>query len=71
MGDASSKAKIKDTLRVLHVQWSQIQQEWRDQACEGITREAVDPADDAARIALLALDELGEAIARARRECGA
>jgi hypothetical protein len=70
MADASSKAKIKDTLSVMHAQWSQIRQEWRDSACEAITREAVEGADDPVRVALLALDELGEAIARARRECG-
>ncbi len=70
MSDTSSKAKIKDTLRVMHEQWAHVRQDWRDQACEAIAREAVEGADDPVRIALLALDELGEAIARARRECG-
>ena len=70
MSDASTKAKIKDTLRVLREQWRGIEAEWRDQACAAITRDAVESADDAARIAILALDELGEAIHRAKRECG-
>ncbi len=70
MSDASTKAKIKDTVRVMHEQWRGIREEWRDDACAAITRDAVDSADDASRIAILALDELGEAIARARRECG-
>lgn len=69
MSDASSKAKIKDAVRTLHEQWAQIRAEWRDGASDAVTRDAVDPADDAARIAILALDQLGEAISRARHDC--
>lgn len=69
MSDASTKAKIKDAIRTLHEQWAQVRKVWNDGASDAIAREAVDPADDAARIAMLALDQLGEAIARARREC--
>ncbi len=71
MSDASSKAKIKETLRTMHEQWNGLKSEWRDSACEAMQREAVESADDAVRMAILALEQIGEAIARARQECGA
>ncbi len=71
MSDATSKAKLKDTLRVLHEQWASLRHEWRDAASDAIEREAVEPADNAVRMAVLALDQLAESIARARRDCDA
>ncbi len=55
----------------MHEQWNGLKSEWRDSACEAMQREAVESADDAVRMAILALEQIGEAIARARQECGA
>lgn len=71
MSDGTNKAKIKDTLRVLHEQWATLRHEWRDSASDSIDREAVQPADDAVRIAILAIEQLADAISRARRDCDA
>ncbi len=71
MSDASSKAKLKDTLRTMHEQWSGVKLQWRDAASDAIERDAIESADDPVRIAILALEQIGDAIARARHDCGA
>ncbi len=71
MSDGTNKSKIKDTLRVLNEQWAALRPEWRDAASDSIDREAVQPASDAVRVAILAIEQLAEAIARARRDCDA
>lgn len=71
MSDASSKAKLKESLRTMHEQWNGLKSEWRDSACEALQRDAVDSADDAVRMAILALEQIADAIARARHDCGA
>ncbi|MSQ90117.1 MAG: hypothetical protein EXS01_01810 [Phycisphaerales bacterium] len=71
MSDATHKAKLKDTVRVLREQWRTLRQDWNDPASAAMERDAVDPADDAVRIAILALDQLAEAVSRARRDCDA
>ncbi len=71
MSVTTNKAKIKDTLRVLHEQWASLRHGWKDSAATSIESDAVAPADDAVRIAILAIDQLSESIERARRDCDA
>ncbi|MSR43757.1 MAG: hypothetical protein EXS15_00130 [Phycisphaerales bacterium] len=71
MSNATHKAKLKDTIRVLREQWLALRAEWRDAASASIEREAIQPSEDAVRIATLALDQLSDAMERARRDCDA
>ncbi|MDA0215403.1 MAG: hypothetical protein O2875_08570 [Planctomycetota bacterium] len=69
MSEGTNKAKLKDTLRTLNEQWASLHAQWRDSASETINREAVQPANDAVRVAILALEQLSETISKARRDC--
>ena len=71
MSEGTNKAKLKDTLRTLNEQWKSLRGEWRDSASDSIDLEAVQPAHDAVRVAILAIEQLAEAISKARRDCDA
>jgi len=67
--DSSHKAKLMDTVRTLRAQWSVIRSHWNDAQSDRVQHEVVDRAEESVRLAVLALDQLGEAIARARSDC--
>jgi len=69
MSDSSHKAKLKDAVRTLQAQWDVIRSQWSDAQSDRVQHEVVERADESVRLAVLALDQLGEAISRARREC--
>jgi hypothetical protein len=69
MSDSSHKAKLKDAVRTLHAQWGVIRSQWNDQQGDRVQHEVIDRAEEAVRLAVMALDQLGEAVARARSEC--
>jgi len=69
MSDSSHKAKLKDAVRTLQAQWGVIRSQWSDAQSDRVQHEVVERADESVRLAVLALDQLGEAISRARREC--
>ncbi len=71
MSEGTNKAKLKDTLRTLNEQWASLRNQWRDSASESLDRDAVQPASDAVRVAILAVEQLAEAISKARRDCDA
>ena len=71
MSEGTNKAKLKDTLRTLNEQWASLRNQWRDSASESLDRDAVQPATDAVRVAILAIEQLAEAISKARRDCDA
>ncbi len=69
MSDATNLAKLKDTLRTMRTNWQALRQEWRDPASDTINREVFEPAEDAVRTAILALEQLSQAIDHAKRDC--
>ena len=69
MSDSSHKAKLKDAVRTLQAQWSVIRSQWNDAQSDRVQHEVVARAEESARLAVLALDQLGEAMARARSDC--
>jgi len=69
MSDSSHKAKLKDAARTLHAQWSVIRSQWNDAQSDRVQREVVERAEQAVHLALKALDQLGEVMARVRKEC--
>ncbi len=69
MSDSSHKAKLKDAVRTLQAQWSVIRTQWNDAQSDRVQHEVVECAEESVRLAILALDQLGESIARARSEC--
>ncbi|GDY05897.1 hypothetical protein LBMAG51_06840 [Phycisphaerae bacterium] len=71
MSEGTNKAKLKDTLRTLNEQWASLQNQWKDSASASLDRDAVQPATDAVRVAILAIEQLAEAISKARRDCDA
>ena len=71
MSEGTNKIKLKDTLRTLNEQWASLRNQWRDSASESLDRDAVQPASDAVRVAILAVEQLAEAISKARRDCDA
>ena len=71
MSEGTNKTKLKDTLRTLNEQWASLHSQWRDSASDSLDREAVQPANDAVRLAILAVEQLSEAISKAKRDCDA
>ena len=71
MSEGTNKIKLKDTLRTLNDQWASLRSQWRDSASDSLDREAVQPATDAVRVAILAIEQLTDAISKARRDCDA
>lgn len=71
MIEGTNKIKLKDTLRTLNEQWASLHSQWRDSASDSLDREAVQPATDAVRVAILAIEQLTDAISKARRDCDA
>ena len=71
MSEGTNKAKLKDTLRTLNEQWASLHSQWKDSASESLDREAIQPANDAVRLAILAVEQLSEAISKAKRDCDA
>ena len=71
MSEGTNKTKLKDTLRTLNEQGASLRNQWRDSASESLDRDAVQPASDAVRVAILAVEQLAEAISKARRDCDA
>jgi len=71
MSEGTNKIKLKDILRTLNEQWASLHSQWRDSASDSLDREAVQPATDAVRVAILAIEQLTDAISKARRDCDA
>ena len=71
MSEGTNKTKLKDTLRTLNEQWASLHSQWRDSASDSLDREAIQPANDAVRLAILAVEQLSEAISKAKRDCDA
>ena len=71
MSEGTNKIKLKDPLRTLNEQWASLHSQWRDSASDSLDREAVQPATDAVRVAILAIEQLTDAISKARRDCDA
>ena len=71
MSEGTNKIKLKDTLRTLNDQWASLRGEWADSASNSLDREAVQPATDAVRVAILAIEQLTDSISKARRDCDA
>ncbi|MDA1007807.1 MAG: hypothetical protein O2800_02215 [Planctomycetota bacterium] len=69
MSVVGSKAKMQLAIKDLESKWARLREDWDDSARRGIEERYIAPLEDRCRQAILALEKVAEAQARARREC--
>lgn len=69
MSLSTGKAMLNDTAKQLFVAWSQARQQWDDQNARSFESKYLQALEPRVRSTLLAMEELGEAAAAARRDC--
>ncbi len=68
MSTQAAQAKLKDAHRELLIAWHRVAQGWQDEAAATFHKEVVEPIEPRIGSALNAMSEMGEVLARARRE---
>ncbi|MHC4948910.1 MAG: hypothetical protein ACYTG1_11710 [Planctomycetota bacterium] len=69
MSLASSHSQLKGALTELRIKWDEATRSWDDPVSRKFEEGFLVPLDRAAKPALQAMEQMGELLARARREC--
>ena len=65
-----AQAKLARATKDLLLHWRHTRETWRDARAEQVGGDLVEPLTKASKAAVEAMAGLGEAVNRARRECG-
>ena len=65
----TSQARLIDAMKQLTIKWAHIRQRWDDPASRQIQKDYIDPLGPIVRSTVLALNQVNELMAAARRDC--
>jgi hypothetical protein len=65
-----SRGRVQVALKDLHIAWNKVTETWNDVVSREFERNRLDPLEGKVRAAVAAMEQIGEVLARCRRECG-
>lgn len=67
---STCNAALIDALKQLRARWSRVRETWQDDAAVTFEKEVIDPLEPAIARAIRAIEQAGELMHQAKRECG-
>ena len=70
MSVRAGRTKLLGMMKDLQVKWEQTKSDWNDPMSRELEKTCMEPLERKIRAAAVAMEQMGEVLERARRECG-
>ena len=69
MSMATAKAQLTKATKLLVLKWDNANDHWNDPVSRSMEKKHINPLQDSVRSSMIAMETMGELIARAQQEC--